>query len=90
MIFFGTAKSNTLKFFAMIFAIAAMYAVTYFAMAQNTNKNSLFLDSDQDGLTDQEEKMIGIDPYNPDTDGDGYSDGEEVASGYDPLKPGAR
>ena len=36
------------------------------------------LDSDGDGLTDEEELRIGTDPHNPDTDGDGLLDGEEV------------
>jgi hypothetical protein len=60
---------------------------TFFAMAENKNASSLFLDSDQDRLTDQEERMIGTDPMKADTDGDGYSDGKEVESGYSPLKP---
>jgi hypothetical protein len=46
------------------------------------------LDSDNDGLTDYEEKQIyKTDPFNPDTDGDGYSDGREVKNGYDPNNP---
>jgi chromosome segregation ATPase len=45
------------------------------------------IDSDGDGLTDEEEEYYGTDPNNPDTDGDGYSDGEEVKNGYDPLVP---
>lgn len=80
-------KINVTILLATLAASFAIFAWTYFAIAQNTNTNSLFLDSDQDGLTDQEEKMIGTDPLNPDTDGDGYSDGEEVSSGYNPLKP---
>ncbi len=44
-------------------------------------------DSDNDGLSDEEEKMLGTDPQNPDTDGDGYTDGEEVRNGYSPLVP---
>jgi outer membrane protein OmpA-like peptidoglycan-associated protein len=36
------------------------------------------IDSDGDGLTNNEEKQIGTDPHNPDTDGDGLKDGEEV------------
>ena len=36
------------------------------------------VDSDGDGLTDDEEKEIGTDPKNPDTDGDGVNDGDEV------------
>ena len=36
------------------------------------------VDSDNDGLTDEEEIQLGIDPRNPDTDGDGLFDGEEI------------
>ena len=36
-------------------------------------------DTDNDGLTDYEEFILGTDPRNPDTDGDGLKDGEEVA-----------
>jgi len=48
----------------------------------------LKVDSDGDGLTDEEEIALGTDPMNPDTDGDGISDGVEVrlkALGFDPL-----
>lgn len=44
-------------------------------------------DFDNDGLSDQDEKLLGTDWRNPDTDGDGYLDGEEISSGYDPLRP---
>ena len=43
------------------------------------------VDSDGDGLSDEEEAIYGTDPHNPDTDGDGYTDGEEVKAGFDPL-----
>jgi len=45
-------------------------------------------DYDKDGLTNEHERRIGTDPYNPDTDGDGLTDGDEV-NNYktDPLKP---
>lgn len=46
------------------------------------------VDSDNDGLTDDQETLLGTDPHNPDTDGDGHSDGSEVRYGYDPLVPG--
>ena len=36
------------------------------------------IDTDGDGLTDDEETGLGTDPLNPDTDGDGLSDGTEV------------
>lgn len=35
------------------------------------------LDSDRDGLSDDQERQIGSDPNNPDTDGDGIADGDE-------------
>lgn len=44
-------------------------------------------DSDNDGLTDAEERVVGTDPENADTDNDGYSDYQELLSGYDPLVP---
>jgi hypothetical protein len=46
------------------------------------------LDSDNDGLTDAEEKIYGTNPLNPDTDGDGYLDGAEVKAGYNPNGAG--
>ena len=47
-----------------------------------------FIDSDGDGLSDEEELLLGTDPYNPDTDGDGLTDYEEVRIyGTDPLNP---
>lgn len=44
-------------------------------------------DSDEDGLSDDEEAELGTDPNNPDTDGDGVNDGDEVDCGTDPLDP---
>ncbi len=45
------------------------------------------VDSDGDGLTDDEERALGTDPHNPDTDGDGIGDGDEVhIYGTNPLK----
>jgi hypothetical protein len=45
------------------------------------------VDSDGDGLTDEEEIALGTDPFNPDTDDDGINDGDEVELGTDPLNP---
>jgi hypothetical protein len=50
--------------------------------------DSMYKDSDGDGLTDWEEILWGTDPFNPDTDGDGTSDGDEVRLGRNPLIPG--
>lgn len=59
---------------------------------QNSNDNSdsfSFVDSDNDGLSDQDEiNLWHTDPNNPDTDGDGYLDGDEVKNGYNPLDEG--
>ena len=46
------------------------------------------LDSDDDGLPDEDELALGTDPHNPDTDGDGLLDGFEVNNGFDPLSAG--
>ncbi len=41
------------------------------------------LDTDGDGLTDQEEEILGTNPNSSDTDGDGMPDLEEAISGTD-------
>ncbi len=41
-------------------------------------------DSDNDGLTDDEELVLGTDPRNPDSDNDGLNDSLEVTAGTDP------
>jgi len=44
------------------------------------------VDSDSDGLTNEEEASLGTDPNNPDSDSDGLTDREEVkVYGTDPL-----
>ncbi len=43
------------------------------------------LDSDHDGLPDDDERARGTDPTREDTDGDGVADGVEVLAGTDPL-----
>jgi hypothetical protein len=46
------------------------------------------VDADSDGLTDDEEIVLGTDPLVADTDSDGLSDGDEVnIHGTDPLNP---
>jgi hypothetical protein len=47
-------------------------------------KRTGYLDSDNDGLTDEQEKLLGTDPLNPDTDGDGLLDSRDP----NPLVPG--
>ena len=43
------------------------------------------IDTDQDGLPDYIEEILGTDENNADTDGDSYSDFDEIKSGYNPL-----
>jgi len=44
-------------------------------------------DFDADGVSDEEEFLLGIDPFDPDTDDDGYEDGFEIGCGMDALSP---
>lgn len=44
-------------------------------------------DTDGDGLSDDDEILLGTDVDDGDTDGDGVSDGDEVALGTDPMVP---
>lgn len=77
-------KTSLLVLVGLIVISLAFYVSAEVNSAATEN---VFLDSDQDGLSDEEEKSLGTDPKNKDTDGDGYSDGVEVKSGYDPRKP---
>jgi hypothetical protein len=43
-------------------------------------------DADQDGVSDEDEALLGTDPARKDTDGDGLEDGEEAVNrGTDPA-----
>lgn len=44
-------------------------------------------DSDNDGLSDEDEKIYQTNPQKLDTDGDNYSDKEEIEYGWDPINP---
>ncbi|MCX6761505.1 MAG: hypothetical protein NTY33_01480 [Candidatus Moranbacteria bacterium] len=79
-------KNISLSFFVLALLIISSFAFYVGAQNNSNGTKSVFLDSDQDGLSDSEEKIYGTDPHNPDSDGDGYSDGAEVRSGYNPLK----
>jgi len=56
--------------------------------SSSVNQLDINQDTDNDGLTDQEEIIYGTDSNNPDTDGDGFKDGDEVKSGYNPNGEG--
>lgn len=81
-------KIRNVKTSLLVLVGLFIISLAFYVSAADTlesNKN-IFLDSDQDGLSDEEEKSLGTDPKNKDTDSDGYSDGVEVKSGYNPLK----
>lgn len=44
------------------------------------------IDSDADGIADEEEIALGTSPTNPDTSGDGISDLVKILAGLDPLE----
>lgn len=72
----------------LVFLLLLFFSYSFSLVAQeNSSDENVFLDSDQDGLSDEDEAKYNTDPKNPDSDGDGYKDGSEVDSGYDPLKP---
>lgn len=81
-------KIKHIKQFLLISACLFFAGFNYLAYVRADNTlSTLVIDSDKDGLTDEEEKLYGTDAKNSDSDGDGYSDGVEVESGYDPAKP---
>ncbi len=58
-----------------------------FALIHEVANAQIALDTDNDGLSDQDEiNLYGTDPLKADTDGDGYLDGKEVEGGYSPHK----
>lgn len=80
-------KNKLKQKFPQILTAIFIASFGFFVYANDGFNKAAFNDSDQDGLSDEEERMYGTDPKNPDTDGDGYSDGAEIKSGYDPLRP---
>ncbi len=83
-----SARVSMFLFFSLLFL-----SMTFFVFADDTaTDKNIFQDSDQDGLSNDEESLYKTDPLDKDSDDDGYMDGVEVSSGYDPLKaaPGDR
>jgi len=72
---------------AIVFGIALHFADSIQNPPSLSATWSVRIDSDQDGLTDQEEGLLGTSPDAVDTDDDGISDLEEVARYSDPLDP---
>lgn len=80
-------KHAQLSLWVLCGLIALSFSFYIYAQGFPASDKNIFLDSDQDGLSDEEEKLYGTDPSNSDSDRDGYSDGVEVQGGYDPAKP---
>lgn len=82
-------KIKNIKKFLLTAACIFFAGMNYLSFVKaDTNKNECnkSIDSDCDGLTNDEETVYKTNPENADTDNDGYSDGVEVKSGYDPNK----
>lgn len=78
---------DNIRFISIDYFFYKIY--TFFSWVGNIlfgTSTSSGLDSDGDGLTDEEERQLGTNPFNPDTDGDGISDGDEVRLGLNPLR----
>ena len=56
-----------------------------FTIPTVTFRNPITPDSDDDGLHDEAEYILGTSALNPDTDGDGLDDGSEFFQGLNPL-----
>ena len=87
-IFFFSFSEKSTHLALFIFFSLLIFSTALFVFADDiVNTKNIFQDSDQDGLSNDEEKLYGTNPFVKDSDGDGYGDGVEVESGYDPLKP---
>ncbi len=75
------------KFLILLYAVLTGGVFFVWSSFQEVRGENIFVDSDQDGLSNEEERLYGTDPQKRDTDNDSYSDGVEVLSGYDPLRP---
>ncbi len=80
-------KDIQLSGFVLFSLIILSFSFYIYAEESLFINQNIFLDSDQDGLSDEEEKLYGTNPKESDTDRDGYSDGTEVKGGYNPVKP---
>lgn len=82
-----TVGAEKLRLPLFVFVALVFSSFGFLSVASDSfSGKSIFQDSDQDGLTNDEEALYGTNPQLQDTDGDGYSDGAEVRSGYNPLK----
>jgi tetratricopeptide (TPR) repeat protein len=71
-------------------AILVQLALAYADAAETIDEKILGtgLDSDGDGLSDEQEKKFGSDPFDSDSNDNGVSDGVEVLAGFNPAGVG--
>lgn len=70
------------------FAVGDSRAVARLVPSEGVSRERLSLDTDQDGLPDIVEGILGTNSANPDTDGDGMWDGDEYFRlKTDPISP---
>lgn len=77
----GTATSINSNMRDLLTATAEKFSTLVIDRATEvvvTQTAEALIDSDGDGLSDLQERLLGTDPNNPDTDGDGLTDGEEI------------
>lgn len=68
-------------------ATVAPTPTTVATVAATATTGTIPVDTDGDGLLDEEETAVGTDPTLFDTDADGVSDGDEVINDTDPTDP---
>lgn len=61
---------------------------TFKVRLTETGESYFVIDSDGDGLTDDQEARFGSDPTKADTDGDKFDDAHEILNGYSPSGDG--
>ncbi len=82
-----TAEERKTDLLDPIFALANSKNYQSNVSGNNSIRPTGSSDHDNDGLTNDREIALGIDPTNPDTDGDGVLDGIEKERGTDPNNP---
>ncbi len=85
--YFGTLSFDGIIDDVQVYAkaVTGEDAAFLFANPGQPLGENINLDSDDDGITDADERAIGSNPSNPDTDGDGILDGAERDAGTSPI-----
>ncbi|MCB0344433.1 MAG: hypothetical protein KDD66_04925 [Bdellovibrionales bacterium] len=88
--FSDTSAVPGLHYFYSVVAIDSSDNTSdYSAQAEGWRQETSSVDSDGDGLTDEQEDALGTNPNDSDSDDDGVSDGQEVGDNTNPLDSGS-